>query len=126
LEDLTQGLECPCVCDLKIGQRGHDNRADARKIVQQNVICHVTTSSAVGFRMCGMRIYQKDGTVIVRDKMWGSKLKAHTLQGALVQFIDNGQGVNYELIEIWLPQLKKLKNGLKNKLNLNFILLQYC
>jgi hypothetical protein len=56
LEDLTKGLDAACVCDLKIGRRGHDEQASTKKVLQQKALCAVTTSSSLGFRMCGMRV----------------------------------------------------------------------
>lgn len=56
LEDLTKPLQAACVCDLKIGRRGHDEQASTKKVIQQKALCAVTTSSSLGFRMCGMRV----------------------------------------------------------------------
>jgi len=56
MEDLTTPLEAACVCDLKIGRRGHDDQASTKKVLQQKALCAVTTSSSLGFRMCGMRV----------------------------------------------------------------------
>lgn len=78
LEDLTHGLEKPCIMDLKMGFRcvaraasfvhgrsraardsGHDDNARTLKVVQQVALCTYTTSSSLGFRLCGMR-YRDD------------------------------------------------------------------
>lgn len=60
LEDLTKGMDAACVCDLKIGRRGHDEQASTKKVLQQKALCAVTTSSSLGFRMCGMRVCETD------------------------------------------------------------------
>lgn len=110
MEDLTAGYKCPCICDLKIGARGYDDKASTKKILQQKLLCSVTTSSTLGFRMCGMQYWQNEQrSYVVRDKLWGCKLKENTMQGALVQFLDNGEGVRFPLILKWLAKLKRIE-----------------
>lgn len=35
---------------------GYDDKASTKKILQQKLLCSVTTSSTLGFRMCGMQV----------------------------------------------------------------------
>ncbi|ELR10978.1 phorbol esters/diacylglycerol binding domain (c1 domain) domain containing protein [Acanthamoeba castellanii str. Neff] len=110
MEDLTAGYKYPCICDLKIGARGYDDKASTKKILQQKLLCSVTTSSTLGFRMCGMQYWQNEQrSYVVRDKLWGCKLKENTMQGALVQFLDNGDGVRFPLILNWLAKMKRIE-----------------
>ncbi|KAL6058532.1 Guanylyl cyclase-activating protein 1 [Balamuthia mandrillaris] len=120
LEDLTADLEAPSICDLKIGFRGHDDQASTTKVLQQKALCAMTTSSTLGFRMCGMRAWQHDGEYIVRDKLWGSKLKENTMKGALVQFLDNGKEVRFELIGPWLQKLRKIEKWFEHQKDFHF------
>ncbi|KAL6067969.1 Inositol hexakisphosphate kinase 1 [Balamuthia mandrillaris] len=120
LEDLTAGLRGPCICDLKIGTRGHDDKATTHKYLQQKALCKLTTSSTMGFRMCGMRVWQLDGPEIIRDKRWGSKLKETTMRGALVQFLDNGEGVRFDIIPRWLAKLYEIKQWFEEQTMFNF------
>lgn len=57
MEDLTFGLTRPCIMDLKMGFRGHDDNAKTLKVVQQVALCTFTTTSSLGFRLCGMRYF---------------------------------------------------------------------
>jgi len=107
MEDLTTPLEAACVCDLKIGRRGHDDQASTKKVLQQKALCAVTTSSSLGFRMCGMRYWRRD-KLVVRDKPWGAKLRDSNMRSALVEFLDNGDEIRFEIIEAWLPKLKAI------------------
>jgi Inositol polyphosphate kinase len=56
LEDLTINMRKPSICDLKMGTQGHGDDADLRKVLQQKALCSATTSSKLGFRICGMRV----------------------------------------------------------------------
>lgn len=84
---------------------GYDDKASTKKILQQKLLCSVTTSSTLGFRMCGMQVrcqrhvvrysscvcgrslvtraqywQNEQRSYVVRDKLWGCKLKENTMQ----------------------------------------------
>ncbi|ELR15133.1 EF hand domain containing protein [Acanthamoeba castellanii str. Neff] len=120
LEDLTKGLDAACVCDLKIGRRGHDEQASTKKVLQQKALCAVTTSSSLGFRMCGMRYWRKDETLVVRDKPWGAKLRDSTMRPALVEFLDNGENIRFEAIDAWLPKLRAILSWFESQTSFHF------
>jgi len=92
MENLTDGLAKPCICDLKMGYKGYDHTAGKLKVAQQVALCAVTTSSSLGFRMCGMR-YFENKELVVRDKPFGAKLTKVTMFDAIYQFIDSHFGV---------------------------------
>lgn len=56
LEDLTFGLEIPCIMDLKIGRRLYDDDAPPDKISRMIKKSALSTSGSVGFRISGMRV----------------------------------------------------------------------
>jgi 1D-myo-inositol-tetrakisphosphate 5-kinase/inositol-polyphosphate multikinase len=59
LEDLTFGLKTPCIMDIKIGSRLYDVDASPRKIERRVRKSETTTSGALGFRLCGLKVRVK-------------------------------------------------------------------
>ena len=104
MQNLTDGLVQPCICDLKMGFKGYDHTAGKLKIAQQVALCTVTTSSSLGFRMCGMR-YQNGQDLIVRDKPWGAKLSKNTMQDAIFQFLTRNR---FDVAMVFSEKLKEL------------------
>ena len=69
----------------------------------------ISTSKNLGFRVCGMRVYQSNlKTYIVKDKPWGMSVKDNDMEGALKLFIENGRWLRYEVAEAFLPKLKNI------------------
>jgi 1D-myo-inositol-tetrakisphosphate 5-kinase/inositol-polyphosphate multikinase len=56
LEDFTYGMKRPCICDLKMGPQTFESDASLIKRVQMGAFDKMSTSSNLGFRMCGMRV----------------------------------------------------------------------
>lgn len=90
LQDLTAGMSKPCVMDMKMGT--YRQRFD--------------TSVALGFRICGMRVWRGSGLYSV-DRLFGRGLTCDTIEGAVSAFLYDGDCLRAELIP---PILNKLKN----------------
>jgi hypothetical protein len=81
LEDLTQGMKKPSICDWKMGRQTYESDANFKKKFEQKTVDTISTSSKLGFRICGMRIFQSTNqSYIVRDKPWGSRVKDHEME----------------------------------------------
>ncbi len=99
LEDLTAGLKKPNIMDLKFGFRGHDDQARGLKVMQQVALCTITTSSSLGFRLCGMRYHDDNGEIVAHGKPWGAQLRKDTMLLALTEFVTQFGHVRFDVVQ---------------------------
>ncbi|KAI9894990.1 MAG: hypothetical protein M1814_000212 [Vezdaea aestivalis] len=116
LSNAAAGFKKPNVLDLKLGAQLWDDAAPPEKRARLDKVAAETTSSSLGFRIAGMKVWQgpeekgKDGNDAegfrVYDKFYGRKFTADNVRTGLEEFffVENA-GLPRKLAEVMLARV---------------------
>lgn len=116
LENLVRKYKKPCMLDLKMGRRqyGDDSSVEKRKLLEER--CANSTSSSLGFRICGTQVFQESTqTYVTHNKYHGRDLSDEGVRKELQFFFSNGVCVRQDAIRLTLVKLQRLKNLLETQ-----------
>eukprot|EP01112_Ceratiomyxa_fruticulosa_P021184 TRINITY_DN738_c0_g1_i1.p1 TRINITY_DN738_c0_g1~~TRINITY_DN738_c0_g1_i1.p1 ORF type:complete len:247 (-),score=33.81 TRINITY_DN738_c0_g1_i1:119-859(-) len=85
LEDLTHGYQRPSVMDIKVGTLHYLESYTPEKKAICIEKCRKSTSSTLGFRICGMAA-QTESDSVKHDKKWGRSIPVDRITSALDDF----------------------------------------
>eukprot|EP01087_Luapelamoeba_hula_P002793 TRINITY_DN1255_c0_g1_i3.p1 TRINITY_DN1255_c0_g1~~TRINITY_DN1255_c0_g1_i3.p1 ORF type:complete len:485 (+),score=124.48 TRINITY_DN1255_c0_g1_i3:202-1656(+) len=110
LEDLTWSYRRPCILDLKLGVRQHGKNSPPDKVHSQIEKCAKTTSASLGYRLCGLQVYNtEEGEYMYKDKYYGRKLSPSNIAEPFRLFFADAQGnLRRELLESVVGRIEAL------------------
>jgi len=115
-------MKKPCICDLKMGgnSKGTDPSANILKPLKQGVVQTITTSSTLGFRVVGMKVWDleageyknwgKFGTTVIRD-----------MDKAMESFVSNGQGIRFDVLPVFISRCEEVIKWFKVQRDYEFL-----
>jgi hypothetical protein len=110
LQDITAEMKEANVVDIKIGARTWHPSHDQHYREKRHRGDLETTSSSLGFRVCGMLTYEEESQT---EKYWNRKwAKALTLESTMIG-LNVFFGQNSERINITLQKLKEIRKSLE-------------
>jgi len=114
LQDLTHGYKHPTILDVKIGVRQYGDDATAEKRESQTKKSLSTTSATLGFRICGMQVWETSQRYRHLHKYEGRLMTRDTAQETLKNFFYNGTRERREILISAIEQLQSLLVTLEN------------
>ncbi|CAB3402019.1 unnamed protein product [Caenorhabditis bovis] len=107
ISDLTYGMKCPRILDLKLGTRQHGDHASTAKVACMTAKCQSTTSANLGIRLCGMKLISPGKHVLI-DKYEGRSMSEQRLAEEIRSFFD----VSPEIVEAARRKMKRIREVL--------------
>ncbi|XP_054730484.1 inositol polyphosphate multikinase [Anastrepha obliqua] len=121
MEDLTYGMQKPCIMDIKVGKRTWDPMASEhkRRVEEQK---YVRCKQVLGLCVPGFQVYTlKESKVLRYSKEYGKNLDADGFRATIALFINAQNGKVYRpLVYEILKQLYRIEDWFKMQTLYNF------
>jgi len=111
LSNLLKGYRKPCILDIKCGanSRGTDDSAGIIKGIKQEIMSIITTSGSLGFRIAGMKVYNKEEDKFIRrSPYYGTILTQETIIKSIIFFVSDGDTVRYNVLQQIMEKMKDM------------------
>lgn len=109
LENLVAPYRFPCVMDLKMGtsHRSPDASEAKKRMLEERWMS--TTSSSLGFRMCGIQVYKNDSkSYVSHDKYYGRGLDKSGVNNEILNFFHDGVSLRKDVIASIVTKLRQM------------------
>ncbi len=121
MEDITCGMQKACVMDLKMGTQTWTEDAFYLKRLQLESRDSSTTTSKLGFRITGLRVYRKDKSAFdVRDKDSCGQVTEASAESFLQDFFHDGTAFRLDVITFYIKQLRQLLAWFRDQSRVSF------
>lgn len=122
MEDLTAHYDTNtlCVGDIKLGVVTYDAQASEKKRNYEIEKATATTTVTLGFRVCGLKVFEEGKGLKKHDKDFGKKLNEHTIQAGIESFFPNHH-IRPLVIPLFIAKLKELLAWFETNMEYSFI-----
>ena len=122
LENLLAGYKFPCVLDIKLGRKqGVYDCSEEKRLILESRCAH-STSASLGFRICGMQLFQRNtGEYISQDKYIGRALDDEGAMLNLKQYFNDGFSLRSDVIRKMLEKLQYIHKTMAEQHMFHFL-----
>jgi hypothetical protein len=121
MEDITSGMQRACVMDLKMGTQTWTDDAFYLKRLQLESRDSATTTSKLGFRVTGFRVYRKDKLSFdVREKDACAQVTESTAEHFLQDFFQDGGKFRVDVLTFYIRKLRELIGWFRDQNRISF------
>lgn len=116
LENLVAPYRFPCVMDLKMGtsHRSPDASEAKKRLLEERWMS--STSSSLGFRMCGIQVYKNDSkSYVSHDKYFGRGLDKNGVKSEMLNFFHDGVTLRKDVIASIVTKLHQMLDVLETQ-----------
>ncbi|KAK8809637.1 hypothetical protein WA158_000580 [Blastocystis sp. Blastoise] len=106
LSDLAAKYNKPCILDIKMGTRTYWDGAPEFKVQRHIEKALKSTTSKLGLRLCGMKLY-------IKEKKWGKTLNVQDILMSLSAFFFDGKQLRKDIIKKILHRLLLLRSAIE-------------